>query len=1432
MLHGISVRGLVVFLVCLVFSNASMAIDFAVNKLADTADGSCDVSDCSLREAVIAANALPGVDTIILPAGNYVLTLSGSGEDLAATGDLDIMDDVTLTGAGSVQSIIDGNATDRVFHVMSGITANFSGITVRNGLADGLGGGLFNQGITTIETSHFADNFSVNSFGGAIENRDPNSLNAQLTITSSRFSGNCARSGGAIDSQGSLTIINSAFINNVPGMTSMGSCSTGDGAAVHLQGGTALIEGSTFAGNRGGTGAISIWSATVSIVNTTIMNNEGIGGIYTAVGAGGIENQSIGDITITNSTIAYNTGLTEGGGIHGSSLGSIKLGNTIVALNIAPDGGPDCSDRDRFPGGPGGGIESLDYNLIGSLADCGIVLQANDVTGDPGLGATVNLSVPQGAAYLPLLATSQAIDAGNNATCAADDQRGQVRPVDGDGDGVAMCDIGAIEQTPPAQENDEHYVYNYAWSNPFGGTGKDYAKGVATDAAGNIYVVGHFGSVVDFDISDGVDSRESAGQSDVYVTKLNADGSYGWTRSFGGVGKDYGQAIAVDDLGNSYLTGGYSGTVDFDPGAGVDSRTAVQAMDIFVTKLNADGSYGWTRTFGGTQQYTWDYFGSGIALDSAGGVVISGKYVGTVNFDMAGSGDTRSSLSGSYDMFLTKLGTDGSYHWTHSLGGTASDEANAVVIDISDNIYVTGSFSGTVDFDIGTGAAQHASAGGRDIFVAQYYPNGDFGWVGTVAGNSGHDVSHALALGENGELYIAGEFRGTVDFDPGAGVDHHSATAGTNAYISKWMTDGSYGGWTYTINGFSRSYSVAVGKSGGLFFGGQFFGTIDFDSGASVDSYTRWGSGFDSFMTHLKADGGYVWTKVVSSYSATDVVRGITVDPAGSVIEVGEYRDSTSWSTGLTDFDPGPAVDNYQSSTYSEAFVRKWDLDSDDDGMPDAFELANGLDPLNSDDAQRDNDGDGYTNVEEFLAGSDPNVPDASLPTFYNPGWMMTYGSYLDYEAAAGSAVDDEGNMYIIGSFSGSSTDFDPTAGVDLHASNGSADIYLVRVNADGSYGWTQTIGGTSRDYGRDIAVDNVGNIYLMGTYEGTVNFDPAGVGDIRTATGSIETFVTKLNADGSYSWTRVFGEPVGVLTQRIALDANGDIYVIGNFAGSNVDFDPGTGIDMRTAAGAGDVFVTKLNSDGSYGWTRTLGGNGPNYYDDIGVDIVVADGGDIYIAGKFSNTVDFGWGGVSESYTAGGTGSTFITRILADGRYGWTQIFSGGGTNQPNGINADASGNIYVTGWFSSTVDFDPTASVDQHSGFGFYDIYLTKLNVDGSYGWTQTFGGANGYDRGERVVVGKEGDIFLAGTFQRTVDFDPGPGTNNITVSRYPSVFLSRFTPGGGYVETKIIVSSGSWDSVQGLEASGAGDLYMTGMRSGRLAYVSKWLYGLVPP
>ena len=179
-----SVPVLLALLVSAIGVTPAYAATFVVTKTADAADGTCD-ADCSLREAIIAANSAPGDDTITVPAGTYTLTIAGTSEDAAATGDLDINSNITINGAGAGTTIIDGGALDRVFHVSGAFAVNISGVTVRNGrISDHNGGGIWNDSGT-------------------------------LTITNCTFSGNSAGAGGGMWNYfGTLTITNSTFSDN------------------------------------------------------------------------------------------------------------------------------------------------------------------------------------------------------------------------------------------------------------------------------------------------------------------------------------------------------------------------------------------------------------------------------------------------------------------------------------------------------------------------------------------------------------------------------------------------------------------------------------------------------------------------------------------------------------------------------------------------------------------------------------------------------------------------------------------------------------------------------------------------------------------------------------------------------------------------------------------------------------------------------------------------------------------------------------------------------------------------------------------------------------------------------------------------------------------------------------------------------------------
>ena len=331
----------------------------------------------------------------------------------------------------------------------------------------------------------------------------------------------------------------------------------------------------------------------------------------------------------------------------------------------------------------------------------------------------------------------------------------------------------------------------------------------------------------------------------------------------------------------------------------------------------------------------------------------------------------------------------------------------------------------------------------------------------------------------------------------------------------------------------------------------------------------------------------------------------------------------------------------------------------------------------------------------------------------------------------------------------------------------------MTKINSDSSYGWSKTFGGGGKDEGYSVAVDSSGNIYLTGYFESTVDFDPGTGTDNKTSNGSYDIFLTRINSDGSYGWTKAFGGTSDNRGYSISTDSNDNVYITGVFFGT-ADFDPGTGTDNKTSNGSYDIFLTKINSDGAYGWTKTFGGTGS----DGGNSVATDSSGNIYVTGWFNNTVDFDPGTGTDNKTSNGILDIFVTRINADGSYGWTKTFGGTGIDEGYSVAVDSSGNTYITGWFNDIVDFNPGTGTDNKTSNGNDDIFLTRINADGSYGWTKTFGGTGG-DAGFSVAVGLSGDIYLTGYFGDTVDFDPGTEFDNKTSNGSYDIFLIKMTP-----------------------------------------------------
>jgi CSLREA domain-containing protein len=413
----------VLLLITIAFIPITFAATIHVNTINDELNND---GDCSLREAIQSANKDISIDACV--SGNeadeivftssgeaqvFKLEIQGSDEDQAASGDLDITDDLTITGNGARQTIIDGNRIDRVLQLINPINVFLNSLTIRRG---------------------DRPNGSSSRSGGGILT----SFDSGLTINNSLIVDNAAPSGGGIkNQQGQLTIINSTIANN----------SSHLGGGIFNNGGTMTIESSTFSGNRATRGAgIYEDGFGTRITNTSIINNIGKGGICF----------DSSKTTITNSTIADNLG----GNICHTSGGVATLQNTIVGKQTE-----NCATHFATL------ITSLGNNLFGEPF-CDINKLSSDLSGDPRLGSLPNLRLginpdfvlsPAGG-HLPLLPDSPAIDAANNAACLPNDQLGRTR-VDGNNDGNVDCDIGAIEFFPLAEkiefQNDVLPVVSY-----------------------------------------------------------------------------------------------------------------------------------------------------------------------------------------------------------------------------------------------------------------------------------------------------------------------------------------------------------------------------------------------------------------------------------------------------------------------------------------------------------------------------------------------------------------------------------------------------------------------------------------------------------------------------------------------------------------------------------------------------------------------------------------------------------------------------------------------------------------------------------------------------------------------------------------------------------------------------------------------------------
>lgn len=328
---------------------------------------------------------------------------------------------------------------------------------------------------------------------------------------------------------------------------------------------------------------------------------------------------------------------------------------------------------------------------------------------------------------------------------------------------------------------------NLIWSKTVGGSIWDNSPYLALDSAGSVYVTGAFGNTSDFDPGTGIALLSSSGFGDCFVLKLDSAGNYVWARNTGrGNSTVSGTSITVAPSGNIYLSGTFNSTVDFDPGNNTFNLASPFSTGTFIQKLDTSGNLIWVNGISGPS----NDIANEITLDQQENAYITGSFQDSVDFD-PGPGITNLYAKGSKDLFVTKLDFAGNFIWASQSGGIGGfAEGNAIVINPSDtNIYVTGHYLGTIDFDPGPDTFPLVPNGNSDIFIQRLNSSGNFVSAKGMGGISS-DVGFGIAVDGQNHLYTTGRFSFTADFNTGLGVFNLTAISNSaDVFVQKSGTD-------------------------------------------------------------------------------------------------------------------------------------------------------------------------------------------------------------------------------------------------------------------------------------------------------------------------------------------------------------------------------------------------------------------------------------------------------------------------------------------------------------------------------------------------------------------------------------------------------------------------------------------------------------------
>lgn len=911
------------------------------------------------------------------------------------------------------------------------------------------------------------------------------------------------------------------------------------------------------------------------------------------------------------------------------------------------------------------------------------------------------------------------------------------------------------------------------------------------DANNNMYYVGYFYNTADFDPSSNEANLTSIGTYDTFISKYDAQGNYLWAKKIGGTA---GNIISGNiTIGGNflYVTGNYTGTVDFDPSNNVSNLTAVSNSDVFLARYDLNGFYVLSKSIGGIGAVS-------VANDIKflnNQIVITGYFSGTVDFDPSAT-NNYDLISARKDYFLAKFNSSLVLQWAINEGGTFDEEGKSVAFDSGGNILVAATqqtCSTRFDYWFGNVNVANNTNGfitSSQVLTQNYsscnrllVPNllnnepaaadvlfnisfstltGSDGSTGTTYINQIVTQKTINGVVYNCYFYATGTysiFTGLVTlnyeyrlYNATTNVFYQNLWTGTITislqyslpdnyvlnyakitYLKKYNNDGVVT-WSKNIgalsnNNVANNYNkINLDSANNIFVTGTYSLYSDFDPSTNTNALTP--SGNDGFISKYDTNGNYLWAKNIGT-TGTDQVMSSCLDPFGSLYIIGSYTGTS------IDIDPSAGIFNL-NSTDGKNFFSVFDTNGN-------FISANPCNAVNNSiviDSNYDinlsgsfsgyKDLDATANTDYFYS----QTTNAFFSKYGNYGGYYLFSKQLGNKAALSTTnfigVDTQHNIYRAGNISGT-IDLDPSANTaNINCVSNSNDIFFAKYNANGNYVWGKTITGTQAKTITAMNIDPNGNMYVAGYFSGTVDFDPSANTAESTATFSTDTnfynlFIAKYDNNGNFLWVKNMSGYIYPI-KEIVFDANGNFYFQGIYWFDVVDIDPSPSNSIYlTPTGLRDTYFVKFDSQGNLIWAKTINGQ---------------DAGSI----PFSYRGD----------------------IVLQGNY------------------------LYLTGWMQGTCAFDPSNNSINNLTTLSTDGYFAKYDLNGNYisaNVLQDIDGG-GFSQNYSITVDSNNNMYLISIFQGTYDFDPSPDSANyVTSTDFSSVAISKINQNGSLDWVNII-------------------------------------------